>query len=162
AIARRVGDRFVTVRAIIGQGRASYALGDLDAAEQSFQDARTVAQRDGFGHEMAEIGVFLALIRRDQRDLAAAHVLAEEALVRAQQDARLTEAARAYQLLGHLAQLQQRPADAEAAFQASLDLYARTSNPHWSGAGPGAACVLRFPGTRGRAAGSGRGAPARF
>ena len=65
AIARTVGDRFVTVRALIGLGRVAYARRELDSAADYLDQALTMAERDGFGHEVAEVAGVRALVARD-------------------------------------------------------------------------------------------------
>jgi hypothetical protein len=47
SIAQAVGDRCVTVRALIGLGRESYALAEPEAADAFLAEAMSVSRRDG-------------------------------------------------------------------------------------------------------------------
>jgi tetratricopeptide (TPR) repeat protein len=102
-IARSVRDRFVTVRALIGLGRIAYARCELDAAAEHLDQALTMAERDGFGHEVAEVAGVRALVAREAGDPARATQLAETALRAARQNERQLEAARALFVLGSMA-----------------------------------------------------------
>jgi hypothetical protein len=75
----------------------------LDAAAGYLDQALAMAERDGFGHEVAEVAGVRALVARDAGDLARAKRLAETALLAARQHGRQLEAARALFLLGSLA-----------------------------------------------------------
>jgi tetratricopeptide (TPR) repeat protein len=123
-IARSVGDRFVTVRALIGLGRVAYALRELDAAADYLDQALSMAERDGFGHEVAEVAGVRALVARDTGSLARATELAETALRAARQHGRQLEAARALFLLGSMATFPQAQVllrESLAAYCAVLD-----------------------------------------
>ncbi len=104
-IARSVGDRFVTVRALIGLGRITYARGELDRAAEYLDQALAMAERDGFGHEMAEVAGVRALVARDAGDPVRALELGETALHAAREHGRQLEAARALFVIGSIASM---------------------------------------------------------
>jgi tetratricopeptide (TPR) repeat protein len=124
AIARSVGDRFVTVRALIGLGRLSYARRELDVAAEYLDQALAMAERDGFGHEVAEVAGVRALVSRDAGCTDRAFELGNIALSAARQHGRQLEAARALFLLGSIAE---RPR-AATLLRESLAAYCATSD----------------------------------
>ncbi len=123
ALARSVGDRFVTVRALIGLGRVAYARRELDAAADYLDQALTMAERDGFGHEVAEVAGVRALVARDAGDGPRAAELGQIALHAARLHGRQLEAARALYLLGSVASA----AEASVLLRESLAAYCLAS-----------------------------------
>jgi tetratricopeptide (TPR) repeat protein len=128
-IAQAVGDRFVTVRAYIGLARVAYALDDLRVADEHLARAMAVAQRDGFGHEVAEVAILQGLVARQTGEPTRARALAELALCTARQHGRRLEAARALWLLGSLAAADARLDEARGWLGESLALYQQVPDP---------------------------------
>jgi tetratricopeptide (TPR) repeat protein len=122
-LAASAGDGFVTVRALIGLGRVAYTRGQLDAAADYLQRALGVAERDDFGHEVAEVAALAGLVEYDRNCLERSAALGEQALAAARQHNRHAESAHALFLLGRVAQRHGQRVEAIARLRESVSEY---------------------------------------
>jgi LuxR family maltose regulon positive regulatory protein len=76
---RRLEEHPSTEQAHVALGAVLHARGELDAAEEQFERAASLARRGGDRAEHAHVLVWLARVRARQRDIAGAHAALDRA-----------------------------------------------------------------------------------